>query len=840
MTISFFDGFDHYAPNDNSAAGSEIVVTPKASFDKPTADSYYFGTALGCDGTTLVVGAKSAITPGANYAHGTVIVYKKSKFSYDYEQTISMPSDERVNTPEFGYGVAVNGDYIAIGAKQSKTSGAASQGIVFLFKRNGETYEVVQKITPYDVSSAAYFGESISIHGNRMVVGAWQHDVATTNAGKVYVYEWDDTNLRYDLISEIVPEDASASAFFGYGCSIYEDRVFVGSPAASGGGKVYIYKWDGVKYIETQQIEAFATSLHFGRGISGYGNFLAIGAPDYYSSRGSVRIYVWNGESYVHKPEANIDGNNISADFGDSVVINGNELFIGTNTTSDAYSKVFKYELPELNIQPLSFQIGDKFPKDGWISKTSSPADWIVEKVSELSPAYPGAVPGTYILTAESSNSNKELVRPLPIIQNNVFTIGLQVLGKAFRDTDVAAHKGGYLLSVQGSSFQDNIMIYVDRTNLRLYAAIFERNNNIGIQELTTEPVYDSWLSLELQINKTPGSEYIKIAIDGNDPIELFTDIDSTKKVNVINSISVISLKPTGSEIGTNTKTTWKYDNLWISNGSTGFLGALRLGKPRVGTTASSDNVSSSTNLDYAIHSTGDEFAEILAPGKYSENVSINRDAIGTLLTVISKKGEMSRNHKNTLFINEGGVEKVSTTFDSTGVLKSNTISIMNADVGETNQIEVGIRVDETKLSIQSKYWRVNISATNGGTISHVSYLRFFGPAGGSDTDEITALSGGDLSSGYANTKAFTQLYDESDRWISSGIPGWIGLEFIGAQPSITSVEISGDNFSDHMNQMPKDFTIEYSSDGINWVVAKEFSGITDWSPATPKRFDLV
>lgn len=142
--------------------------------------------------------------------------------------------------------------------------------------------------------------------------------------------------------------------------------------------------------------------------------------------------------------------------------------------------------------------------------------------------------------------------------------------------------------------------------------------------------------------------------------------------------------------------------------------------------------------------------------------------------------------------------------------------------------------------TIEARYWRINATANAGSTNNyvHVGYIRFIGPATASDTESVTPISSGDLTTTYSAAKAFDPSLAENMRWVSSTIPAWIGCEF-GAPVEITSVEITPDAYSQHADQLPADFTIEYSDDGTNWQVASTHSGVLEWAESTPLTFSV-
>ena len=69
----------------------------------------------------------------------------------------------------FGYSVAIDGDTIVIGAY-----GAGTGGAVYILRTTdgGATYVQVAKLTASDAAADDLFGSSVAIAGNTVVIGA--------------------------------------------------------------------------------------------------------------------------------------------------------------------------------------------------------------------------------------------------------------------------------------------------------------------------------------------------------------------------------------------------------------------------------------------------------------------------------------------------------------------------------------------------------------------------------------------------------------------------------------------------------------------------------------------
>ena len=84
----------------------------------------------------------------------------------------------------FGISVSIDRDYAIIGAMRDDDNGAES-GSAYIFKRTGTTWTQEAKLLASDGEFSDCFGFSVSISGNRVVIGALGDD---TFIGSAYVF----------------------------------------------------------------------------------------------------------------------------------------------------------------------------------------------------------------------------------------------------------------------------------------------------------------------------------------------------------------------------------------------------------------------------------------------------------------------------------------------------------------------------------------------------------------------------------------------------------------------------------------------------------------------------
>lgn len=136
-------------------------------------------------------------------------------------------------------------------------------------------------------------------------------------------------------------------------------------------------------------------------------------------------------------------------------------------------------------------------------------------------------------------------------------------------------------------------------------------------------------------------------------------------------------------------------------------------------------------------------------------------------------------------------------------------------------------------------YWRVNITANNGGIYVCIPELSFLD------------ASGNNNSGLFVNRLFSSQFVDSAD---NSAVAAFDGSTLTQWTNAMTSAEYLGMHFSvpiaiDRVTltasligqgtYAPKNFTIDYSDDGINWTTAVTVLNQTGWGTAETRSFDI-
>lgn len=314
-------------------------------------DNSGWSVSLSSDGNTLAIGA-----PLNGVSAGHVRVFNLINGDWIKKgEDINGKSDG----DQYGFSVSLNndGNTVAIGARYNDDNGKKS-GHFNVFRWDGTAW--VQK--GEDIAGKASGDEfgwyvSLSGDGNTVAAGAPTNDDNGSDSGHVRIYQWTEEEWiqkGQDIIGE------AAGDLFGRGISLSTDGnsiAIVGIYNDDNGedaGHVRVYEWNGNSWVQKgQDLDGKYAFERSGRcvSLSGDGSTVAIGAnanDDSGFDYGQIRAFEWNGNSWVQKGqdingEAEQDrwGNTVSLNY-DGNILAGSSLYNDHAVSNAGHVRVFE------------------------------------------------------------------------------------------------------------------------------------------------------------------------------------------------------------------------------------------------------------------------------------------------------------------------------------------------------------------------------------------------------------------------------------------------------------------------------------------------------------------
>jgi len=346
-----------------------------------------FGKSVAIDGDKMVAGAPYEDTEGTNA--GAAYVYQVESNGSMIQLTKIQASDAEAYD-NFGYSVAISGDKIIVGTPY-KDTGETGAGAAYLYEigDDGSVTELA-KIEASDAEKYDYFGYSVAISGDKIIVGAYGEDTGGSSAGAAYVYQI-ESNGSVTELAKIEASDAEEYDNFGYSVAISGDKIIVGAYGEDTGGDVagaaYVYQIESNGSVtELAKIEASDAEKYdyFGYSVAISGDKIIVGAygeDTGGSSAGAAYMYQIESNGLVTEL-AKIEASDAEEydNFGYSVAISGDKIIVGARSKDNAIGAVYPYQIEtDGSVSELvKIQARDKTEGDYFGSSVSISGDNVI------------------------------------------------------------------------------------------------------------------------------------------------------------------------------------------------------------------------------------------------------------------------------------------------------------------------------------------------------------------------------------------------------------------------------------------------------------------------------
>ena len=206
-----------------------------------------FGLSVAISGNTAVVGAgreDSSATgsngnQSVNSASNAGAAYVFARSGTTWTQQAYLKASNTGAGDQFGDAVAIAGETIVVGARYEASratgvngnqadNGAADAGAAYVFLRSGTTWSQQAYLKANDAKAYDYFGYSVAISGETVVVGAAFASSPDVDTGAVYLFARNGTTWIQQ--GYLKASNAGEDDYFGYSVAIAGQTVVVGAP----------------------------------------------------------------------------------------------------------------------------------------------------------------------------------------------------------------------------------------------------------------------------------------------------------------------------------------------------------------------------------------------------------------------------------------------------------------------------------------------------------------------------------------------------------------------------------------------------------------------------------
>ena len=213
------------------------------------ADEDRFGAKVALAGNTIVVGAPHDDDGEDNRSVGSAYVYVKPDSGWtDATEDAKLTASDGDEYHQFGKSVATDGATVVAGAPKS-FSEENPPGVAYVFERPSDGWadatETAQ-LTASDGHDFDFFGESVGVDGDTIVVGAPLNELDDHPSGSAYVFvRPEDGWATADETGKLTASDGELNNQFGFSVAVSGDYIVVGNvgdgEVRTRGGAAYLY-----------------------------------------------------------------------------------------------------------------------------------------------------------------------------------------------------------------------------------------------------------------------------------------------------------------------------------------------------------------------------------------------------------------------------------------------------------------------------------------------------------------------------------------------------------------------------------------------------------------------
>ncbi|MFT7544841.1 MAG: hypothetical protein ACI8YO_001625, partial [Gammaproteobacteria bacterium] len=312
-------------------SGSEWIEIQKLIPDDNVLDDR-FGRGVAIWGNFVIVGAPYDDEMGNN--SGSAYIYQLIDGVWEFDQKIL--AFDGSSSDWFGWTVSIWEDYVLVGA-QNDFGDVVFSGSAFVFKNIDGTWTFQTKLLAPDGDLFDNFGLSLDIRNGYAIVGADENDGDFADTGAAYIYKNADDNWNFEM--KLTASNVSVGDNFGHDVAITDSMAVVSSvnndTLVNEAGAVYVFKnqGDGV-WVEDDILISPETivSENFGINVDFNGQFLIAGTTTGFGlseETGSVYLHTYNGNSWEYEQKLYSNDGEHADFFGTTTAMHGSTVMIG-------------------------------------------------------------------------------------------------------------------------------------------------------------------------------------------------------------------------------------------------------------------------------------------------------------------------------------------------------------------------------------------------------------------------------------------------------------------------------------------------------------------------------
>jgi len=259
------------------------------------------------------------------------------------ESEVKLTASDAEIEDRFSVSLDVNADVMAIAASTADAGTTYQSGVVYVFRKNGTSWLEEAMLSASVPDSNAQLGKDVAVDGNLIVAGAYKDSEAASKAGAAYVFRWNGVSWVEE--AKLMASDAAPDDQFGRFVGISGNTIVVGAWLDDDGGvdsgSAYVFRWNGANWIEEAKLTASDASAGdaFARNVEISGNVIVAGAAVESNMNGtkagSAYVFRYNGSAWVEEQKLTASDGANNDWFGRNVDIDNNLIVVGAMKDDD-------------------------------------------------------------------------------------------------------------------------------------------------------------------------------------------------------------------------------------------------------------------------------------------------------------------------------------------------------------------------------------------------------------------------------------------------------------------------------------------------------------------------
>ncbi len=236
-----------------------------------------------------------------------------------------------------GGSVSISGDRALVGVPNADGSNPSS-GAAYVFVRSGTTWTQEAKLVVPEVNSGDRLGSAVALSGSTAVVGAgYLNEAGNSGQGAAFVFVHD--GMTWNQQAKLVATNGSADDEFGKAVAISGDSVLVGASysdtTGATTGSAYVFTRTGTTWTQQTELTASdgAALDFFGSSVSLSADTALIGAYEHdlagQENAGAAYVFVRAGSSWTLQAKLTAPDSAAYHIFGSAVSVDGNTALVG-------------------------------------------------------------------------------------------------------------------------------------------------------------------------------------------------------------------------------------------------------------------------------------------------------------------------------------------------------------------------------------------------------------------------------------------------------------------------------------------------------------------------------